>query len=44
MFLTISILGGWLDGHRGIAAALVLLGLFQKQGAEGEGGGGDGRA
>ena len=25
MFLTISILGGWLDGHRGIAAALVLL-------------------
>ena len=26
------------------AAALVLLGLFQKQGAEGEGGGGDGRA
>ncbi len=33
MFLTISILGSWLDGHHGIAAALVLLAALLAVGA-----------
>lgn len=33
IFLTINILGGWLDGHHGIAAALVLLAALLLVGA-----------